>query len=181
MLAAVFLMQPLGQLLAYVVGIIAIGQLGGSPAGIDRFWRIVVGVGAAPTILALFARRLIPESWRFTFYVVKNPGKAEFDAGNVYEREVVPVSPQEMQQTQAEETNTQHDSAVDVSAEQREAPSRQPSDPAPIWEPGSQFEWKEFSQFLWDYRARLLGMSSCWFLLDVAFYGMGFNSSSLAQ
>ncbi|QIW95812.1 hypothetical protein AMS68_001330 [Peltaster fructicola] len=177
MLAAVFLMQPLGQLLAYIVGLIAIGQLGGSAADIDRFWRIVIGIGAAPTILALFARRLIPESWRFTYFVVKNPGKAKLDARNVYDRASIVAEPHELQQLgdRHESPTLQHDSVVDVIVE-HDPPERQVSEPAPVWRPGSQFEWAEFSKFLWEYRARLLGMSSCWFLLDIAFYGMGFNS-----
>jgi PHS family inorganic phosphate transporter-like MFS transporter len=61
MMSAVFLMQPLGQLMAWIVGISTVTGLsryydldGGrscntsehASIGIDIFWRIVVGVGA---------------------------------------------------------------------------------------------------------------------------------------
>lgn len=66
MLAAVFLMQPLGQLTAQVVGlfvVLGIDQKDGLPgivdskaheagaAIVDRIWRCVIGVGAFPALV----------------------------------------------------------------------------------------------------------------------------------
>ncbi|CAK1362727.1 unnamed protein product [Cercospora beticola] len=72
MIAAVFLMQPLGQLCAYGAGLTALRAFGSSKVEIDKLWRYVVGIGAFPTLLALGFRLFMPESGRFTYEVRKN-------------------------------------------------------------------------------------------------------------
>lgn len=73
MVAAVFLMQPLGQLCAYGAGLTALRAFDvSSPVTkveIDKLWRYVVGIGAFPTLLALGFRLFMPESGRYTFEV----------------------------------------------------------------------------------------------------------------
>ena len=85
-MSAVFLMQPLGQLFAYLVGLCALVGLGHdrknwgdgssplvlneSKVIIDRVWRTVSGVGAAPALVAIMFRLSIPESGRFTYDVL---------------------------------------------------------------------------------------------------------------
>ena len=71
-MAAVFLMQPLGQLCAYCAGITALHTFGSSKAEVDKLWRYVVGVGAIPTLLALLFRLSMPESGRYTYEVRRN-------------------------------------------------------------------------------------------------------------
>src|ERR1700753_107395 len=78
MLASVFLMQSLGQLAAYalVLAVLALIRLGKqvnvaetgygeanydtAVAVVDEYWRIVVGIGAAPALVAVFFRLIIP-------------------------------------------------------------------------------------------------------------------------
>ena len=70
MMAAVFLMQPLGQLLASVVGLAVLLTVGrnlntetdleASRVVVDRIWRYVVGVGAIPALVAIGFRLTIP-------------------------------------------------------------------------------------------------------------------------
>jgi PHS family inorganic phosphate transporter-like MFS transporter len=97
MLAAVFFMQPVGQLLANVVAIIAtalshryISQdsdpancVGDCMETTDKIWRWIVGLGAVPPAIALLARLFIPESPRYTLEVEKDSNTAQQDA-NVY-------------------------------------------------------------------------------------------------
>ena len=70
-MAAVFIMQPIGQLVAWAVGMAALqglsrdynlevgilttnpDEIDNAKIGIDIFWRIVVGVGAVPALIAV--------------------------------------------------------------------------------------------------------------------------------
>lgn len=87
-MAAVFLMQPLGQLLASVVGLAVLLTIGRN-AGldtvqdsaaqaviVDRIWRYVIGVGAIPALVAILFRLTIPESPRYTLDVDHDGARA---------------------------------------------------------------------------------------------------------
>jgi PHS family inorganic phosphate transporter-like MFS transporter len=88
MMAAVFLMQPLGQLLASVVGLAVLLTVGHNegldtvkdPAAqaviVDRIWRYVIGVGAIPALVAILFRLTIPESPRYTLDVDHDGARA---------------------------------------------------------------------------------------------------------
>lgn len=92
-MAAVFSMQGLGQLFAAIVALIVTAAFRRSFLGIateqdcdyacqvaaDRCWRIIVGIGALPTILALYYRITIPETPRYTFDVAHDVEKADAD------------------------------------------------------------------------------------------------------
>ena len=76
MMAAVFSMQGLGQLMAAIVALIvtvAFKDAYHGATGVDtcdgicqeaadRSWRIIVGVGAVPAVMALYYRITIPET-----------------------------------------------------------------------------------------------------------------------
>lgn len=73
-MAAVFLMQSVGQVAANGFGLaILVGvsqRMGINPEGndvetahiIDVTWRIIIGIAAVPALVSLFLRRLIPET-----------------------------------------------------------------------------------------------------------------------
>jgi PHS family inorganic phosphate transporter-like MFS transporter len=104
-MAAVFIMQPIGQLVAWAVGMAAlqglsrdynmeVGVLTTNPdeiddakIGIDIFWRIVVGVGAIPALIAILFRWTIPESGRYTYDVKQDARTALKDTRKVYEQQ----------------------------------------------------------------------------------------------
>jgi PHS family inorganic phosphate transporter-like MFS transporter len=93
MVAAVFSMQGLGQLMAAVVALVTAVGFKESYSSIsdesqcdfacraaaDRSWRIIVGVGAIPACLALYYRITIPETPRYTFDVQFDVEKADAD------------------------------------------------------------------------------------------------------
>ncbi len=93
MVAAVFSMQGLGQLMAAVVALITTFVFQESYQGIDpdgmcnaackaaadRSWRIIVGVGAIPACLAMYYRVTIPETPRYTFDVQHDINRADAD------------------------------------------------------------------------------------------------------
>jgi PHS family inorganic phosphate transporter-like MFS transporter len=97
MLAAIFMMQPLGQLLAFVVGIAALKgfraqqkistdqyDFNETAHVVDSVWRCVIGVGAIPATFAILARLSIPETPRYTLFIEQNDNKAHKDAVKVY-------------------------------------------------------------------------------------------------
>jgi MFS transporter, PHS family, inorganic phosphate transporter len=93
MMAAVFSMQGLGQLLAAIVALIVTvafkdAYLAAPNAAscnyacqiaADRAWRIIVGVGAVPACFALYYRITIPETPRYTFEVARDVEQADAD------------------------------------------------------------------------------------------------------
>lgn len=90
MLTAVFACQPLGQLTATLVALIATArQRGGIPADatvqncdaqclrtMDSVWRWIIGVGVIPAVIALWFRLTIIESPRYTADVGRDSRKA---------------------------------------------------------------------------------------------------------
>jgi PHS family inorganic phosphate transporter-like MFS transporter len=93
MMAAVFSMQGMGQLLCALVALIVTAGFKNSfisvstPAdcdyqclvAADQCWRIIVGVGAVPACLAMYYRITIPETPRYTFDVARDVEKADAD------------------------------------------------------------------------------------------------------
>lgn len=206
MMSAVFLMQPLGQLMAWVVGLSAITGLSRSfnfssttthndDIGIDILWRIVVGVGAVPAAVAILFRWTIPESGRYTYDVRQDGRTAIRDTRTVYDH----ISLQSSQEHELDDfipgdTNAiEEQTAGDLSPRltmQSSVPTtafdgfgRSSIDSEPYELPTeehsyNQFAWSEIHSYFikegnWRY---LAGTSLAWFLLDFAFYGLGFNN-----
>ena len=88
MLAWLFFMQPLGQLIATLVAAAVTASFHsgmqdpgscGSPEcfrAVDRAWRWIVGIGGLPALLAWVIRLQIPESPRYTMDVLMDSKKA---------------------------------------------------------------------------------------------------------
>src|SRR6202000_2213284 len=85
--ASVFIMQPLGQLFAYIIGLVVLAALDSQyklaelpddqlPYVIDKHWRWLTGLGAIPAIIALIFRLTIPESGRWTLDVQGDADRA---------------------------------------------------------------------------------------------------------
>jgi PHS family inorganic phosphate transporter-like MFS transporter len=118
MMAAVFSMQGLGQVVAAIVALVATVAYKESfvhttkdfsscdarcrVAG-DQAWRIIVGFGAVPAIFALYYRITIPETPRFTFDIARDIEKADADikayVRNQKEGDVDPITQQKTKQS----------------------------------------------------------------------------------
>jgi MFS transporter, PHS family, inorganic phosphate transporter len=70
-----FLFYVFGQVAAYVVALVIVG-LGTSPG---LAWRLILGLGAIPSLLVLWNRRHMPESPRWTLAVAGDADKAAQD------------------------------------------------------------------------------------------------------
>jgi PHS family inorganic phosphate transporter-like MFS transporter len=102
MISSVFLMQPVGQALAQLVGVwVLLGknaqfrldemQCGidlkneeACKQAIDGIWRIVIGSGAVPAVLAIIFRFFLYDCGLYTLEVKDKPGNAFRDTQRVY-------------------------------------------------------------------------------------------------
>ncbi|KAF7728907.1 Inorganic phosphate transporter pho84 [Apophysomyces ossiformis] len=156
MMAAVFAMQGFGQLAASVVGLIGTvayqNAIREDPNYLDYVWRIVIGVGAVPALFALYYRLVLPETPRFTMDVEQKVEKGISDAQAFIDYGAA---------------------AGDYS--DNIAVARINVSPHASWADFRAYfgQWKHFKV--------LFGCAYSWFALDVAWYGLGLNSSVILQ
>ncbi|OWB56603.1 hypothetical protein B5S28_g2510 [[Candida] boidinii] len=170
-MGAVFANQGWGQLFAGIVAIICVAGYkdalivaetsaqceGSCIRACDQMWRIVVGFGCLPGCVALYFRLTIPESPRYTFDVSRELEKATADA--------------------AKFTSGLHGNAESGDIEVlKETEAKLTEEYAP---PKASF--KDFvSHFSkWKHLRILIGTAGSWFMLDVAYYGLGLNTASI--
>ncbi|KAF7877170.1 hypothetical protein EAF04_000855 [Stromatinia cepivora] len=170
MMAAVFSMQGAGQFAAALVALITTFAFKKSfintsstfdtcgpvcQLAADRAWRIIVGFGAVPACFALYYRITIPETPRYTFDVAHDIEKADADikeyVKNDAEGEVDPVLRQK--------TKKDHGHHL--------------SEPSASWSDIVHY----FSQ--WNHAKILIGTTLSWFFVDLAYYGLGLNASTV--
>ncbi|KAI9502953.1 major facilitator superfamily domain-containing protein [Coemansia spiralis] len=86
MIAAVFAMQGFGIVAAAIVAIIVLAcfrsAIDNDQLMFDYTWRIIMGLGAVPGLVALYFRLTIPETPRYTLDVEKNVHRAAYDVQN---------------------------------------------------------------------------------------------------
>ncbi|KAG6833370.1 hypothetical protein H0H87_007987 [Tephrocybe sp. NHM501043] len=154
MMTAVFASQGWGNFTAALVALIIVVAYKGAilgdpsvdnPVHVDFMWRLLIGLGCVPGVIALYFRLTIPETPRFTMDIERNVQQAAEDIKNVL---------------------TVGNSTVDP-----DAPIQRANAPKASW---ADF-CHHFGQ--WKNGKVLLGAAWSWFALDVAFYGLGLNSS----
>lgn len=174
MLSSVFLMQPIGQALAQLVGLfVTLGfnnerklqamQCGINPQNqdecrkaVDGIWRIVIGSGAIPALLAIIFRFFLFDCGLYSLEVRNKPDVAIMNTRDVYGR---PSDGGYGRSPQIASQNAMH----------REMSPR----PMPV-----QFSKEDLYNYFirdgnWYY---LLGTSMTWFLLDFSFYGLSLDN-----
>ncbi|KAF8318363.1 phosphate permease [Clavulina sp. PMI_390] len=152
MMTAVFSAQGWGQFSAALVSVIIMAaykdDIVNGPAntpGVDRCWRLLIGIGCIPGVIALYFRLTIPETPRYTMDIERNVAQAAQDVELFY--------------STGKYTHDEDAAVVKV-----EAPKATRRD--------------FFAHFgKWENGKVLLGTSWSWFALDIAFYGLGLNSS----
>ncbi|KAF2658114.1 MFS transporter [Lophiostoma macrostomum CBS 122681] len=167
MMGSVFAMQGIGQFAAAIVTLIVtqgfkeslqtaktVDQCDGACGlAVDKMWRVVIGFGAVPGCVALYYRLTIPETPRYTFDVDRDVTQAGSDV-KAFKSGVPRGNPDEITRARAKQ-NDEH---------QLEIPKA---------------SWRDFFTWVgkWKNGSVLLGTAGSWFLLDVAFYGLGLNNS----
>ena len=173
MLASVFLMQPVGQALAQLVGVwVVLGRdnmygLQELQCGlnldneaeckkiIDGVWRIVIGSGAVPAALAIVFRFFLYDCGLYTLEVKNKPGNAFRDTQRVYG---APPSSH----------------GVPLGSPGGTSPYAPQTMPV-------QFSREDLKTFFiqdknWYY---LLGTAATWFFLDISFYGFSLDNRGI--
>ncbi|KAI9439865.1 phosphate permease [Lactarius indigo] len=159
LMTAVFTAQGWGNFAASLVALIVIAAykdsiISGGACRVDYCWRILIGLGCVPGVIALYFRLTIPETPRFTMDIDRDVRRAVTDIDNVLgprgnSAGVYWVDPD-----------------ADAVVQRVEAPRRSRSD---------------FMAYFgkWPNLQLLIGVAYSWFAVDVAFYGLDLNSSAI--
>ncbi|CAK7203955.1 hypothetical protein SEUCBS139899_006705 [Sporothrix eucalyptigena] len=182
MLSSVFLMQPVGQALAQLVGVwVVLGredmyhiqelQCGINTANeeecrkvVDGIWRIVIGSGAVPALLAIIFRFFLYDCGLYTLEVKNKPGTAFRDTQRIYGAPLGMMGG----------GGGGGGDSINGGAVSLYSPGGAHSDePMPV-----QFSIQDLKNYFirdgnWYY---LLGTASTWFFLDVSFYGFSLDN-----
>ena len=198
MMAAVFFMQPLGQISGNVISLIVVtlSQTEGNKdltRSVDIMWRWVIGIGVVPGIVASIFRFVIPETPRFLLDIEDDPIKAEFDATQLFGGSAMDAeledrgrggSPQDSKASQASQPLDKVTSPSTPTASAYRANWPLPDAPLTTLNSKWTLSKADILQYFWregNWRT-LLATSLCWLLLDFGFYGIGLsNPQSLAR
>lgn len=190
MLAAVFLMQPLGQILAAGIGWAVLtglmshrglthfendNSLNTSQrqmlyATLDSVWRWVIGVGCVPALLAIIWRFSIPESPRYTMDVEDDLPQAVAATRRQFPRAFADSRSSAISAIPSSGNRNTLSSSIGPSSPAMRALSPVRSSQAQSKPTFYEFLVKEGN---WRY---LAATCICWFLLDFCFYALGINS-----
>ncbi|EDU45291.1 Inorganic phosphate transporter [Pyrenophora tritici-repentis] len=223
MLSWVFFAQPIGQLLANVLSFAAVEaykpwieknaqtcQLNDLECfrAIDRLWRLVVGIGIVPAVIALAFRFTIPESPRYKLDILQNTKSTVEDTAHYFgapeldsehgEAEILhtPTNAATQRPISRCSSNSSEGALNDV-IDNNSGPEHRLSNidlhrnaATPAYLPPGDPEfvpplasWADAKNLFiteknWQY---LLGTSLAWLFLDFAFYGLGLSSPQIVS
>ncbi|KAG8525957.1 uncharacterized protein KY384_000719 [Bacidia gigantensis] len=180
MLGWIFSNQGWGNLVGCVVSLVVLacfsGAIGerGEYGQLDAVWRLQIGVALIPALATLWPRLTMPEGKKFLeSRELRSPRPNS--VGSVFSMS----SRSEQQQRKKARTGSKE---VIVS-EGRELQAEIDAARAEIERQGERARFDVFVQYMKDWRhlKTLLGTMGCWFLLDVAFYGVNLNQSIILR
>ncbi|KAJ3283741.1 hypothetical protein HDU79_008822 [Rhizoclosmatium sp. JEL0117] len=161
MLAAVFAMQGVGIMMGGIVCVVALAalrvQVQSDYSCLDTVWRIAVGFGIVPALCAVYFRLTIPETPRFTVNVLGDAEQAERDVAKVL-----------LMNETSQNVTSNWESDTTVTSRRNTIAVKKNS-------------LSEFKNYFgqWRNAKTLIGCMYCWFSLDVAWYGLALNQSTV--
>ena len=174
-MGAVFANQAWGQIMGAIIALITVAayknDLKHANSGAecdhrcqkacDQMWRILVGFGAVPGMLALYYRLTIPESPRY-----------QLDVNT------------DLQQPLTSNSSKVH--AIDIHYDGKDASSSSDHDLEKGYDVATiqpKASFKDFCRHFgqWKYGKILFGTAGSWFMVDIAFYGLSLNSAVILQ
>jgi PHS family inorganic phosphate transporter-like MFS transporter len=166
MLAYIFSNQGWGSLVGSLVTIIVllcykqVMDVEGKTSRVDGVWRIAVGLSLIPAFATLYQRLTLPESTRFI---------ASQKVADEEQHPSKDIPLKEESQLKDEKLSS--------------AGSSSDSAEAPLEEVAKKAHFKEFIEYFseWKHGKNLFATSMCWFLLDIAFYGINLNQNVVLQ
>ncbi|KIO24456.1 hypothetical protein M407DRAFT_244457 [Tulasnella calospora MUT 4182] len=179
MLAYIFSNQGWGSFGASLVFIVVlmcyrqVMEVQGKVSKVDGVWRIVVGVSLIPAFGTLYQRLTLPEATRYkkSQEQARRLADEEYDIDELKKKNEATVSITEQPQEPSASA-----SSSDVKT----------SDSASISAPPPENKTRQIREFInyfseWRHFKILLGTCMCWFLLDIAFYGINLNQNVVLQ
>ena len=190
-MGAVFANQAWGQIAGAIIALVTVaaykGDLEHANSGkecdlkcrkaCDQMWRILVGFGAVPGMLALYYRLTIPESPRYALDV----DAAGMGADGTSEVHKISVQPDnKLDNSESSDNRSEVNLAASIYHDEEKMIDGVYGD-GPANPPKASFKdfCRHFGQ--WKYGKILLGTAGTWFMLDVAFYGLSLNSAVILQ
>lgn len=157
MLAYIFSNQGWGSFVGSLATIIVLAIYKGAIEGrheiskVDGVWRILVGLSLIPAFGTLYQRLTLPESNRYNASKTLSP---------------LPDSQDDVEELKKEDREKQ--------------PKAEITEVEPIKQKA---HFKEFLIYFseWRHAKILIGTCACWFLLDIAFYGINLNQNVVLQ
>ncbi|KAG6847803.1 hypothetical protein H0H93_005897 [Arthromyces matolae] len=183
MLAYIFSNQGWGSLLGSLITIIVLAiyrhviEEEGKISKVDGVWRIVVGVSLIPGFATLYQRLTLPESVRFKASQKLTNATSDAEKGDAIAALKMAQAADGIQSANADypsvnisKTSVETSSSSVTATDAEEAPS-------------SNAHFKEFIIYFseWRHAKILIGTCVCWFLLDIAFYGINLNQNVVLQ
>ncbi|KAG9004604.1 hypothetical protein FRB90_010834 [Tulasnella sp. 427] len=192
MLAYIFSNQGWGSFTGSLIFLIVLQcyrhvmETKGEVSKVDGIWRIVVGMSLIPAFGTLYQRLTLPESTRYQEsqrvpdeeYFAEDEKKKKAEGVTVQERPVT-MSPIR--------SGSSSDASENATAVHTEPPADPTADEKGQGAKGTAVEKKrQFAEFVryfseWRHFKVLLGTCMCWFLLDIAFYGINLNQNVVLQ
>ncbi|KAF9105291.1 Inorganic phosphate transporter pho84 [Mortierella sp. AM989] len=158
LMSIIFSMQGIGNMFASIVTLIVLACFKSAIIAdvdtLDTVWRVCIGVGCIPAVSTIYLRLTMPESPRYAMDVENDVEKANQAVARATDTSNV------------ENTTV---TAADVVAQQTAVADAK----------ANRNHNRAFIEYFsrWENLKVLIGTSSTWFLLDIAFYGVSLNQS----
>ncbi|TFK17021.1 phosphate transporter [Coprinopsis marcescibilis] len=185
MLSYIFSMQGWGSFVGSVATIVVLAiyrnaiERDGQLSKVDGVWRIVVGISLIPAFGTLYQRLTLPESVRFeeSQKLTRQQDDPEKDTlPKIKEKldsseDIIKVDGGETKITETPVSERSVDDNISDDA----------LEPAVVVKQKAHFKDFYLHFRKWKNMKLLIGTSVCWFLLDVAFYGINLNQNVVLQ
>ncbi|KAH9812143.1 inorganic phosphate transporter [Melampsora americana] len=178
MMTAVFASQGFGQLAASIVSLIVVKLFERSiksdlipGSSVENCWRFLIGFGAIPASCALYFRLTIGESERYKIETEDHTGVVEED-----QRGFLNDTALELQESGSIKDHERNDDTEVEDDDETETTDKDVVSFSNLHShQTSNSFWSHYRQ--WKHFKVLFGCAWSWFALDLAFYGLGLNSS----
>ncbi|KAK7031294.1 hypothetical protein VNI00_013549 [Paramarasmius palmivorus] len=187
LLAYIFSNQGWGSFLGSLITIIVLEaykhvmNTEGKTSKVDGVWRIIIGVSLVPAFGTLYQRLTMPESKRFeaSKKLEQDDYISELKKANERTEGLHGFETPSSASSVDRPPKTETDGTVDVSGVKFNANES----PEAIATKKEQAHFGEFVKYFseWRHAKLLIGTCACWFLLDIAFYGINLNQNVVLQ
>ncbi|KAF8156352.1 phosphate transporter [Pholiota molesta] len=192
MLAYIFANQGWGSFMGSLVTIVVLlcyrGTMEkGHTSKVDGVWRIIIALSLIPAFGTLYQRLTLPESTRYKKDLAAKQAQLDAEAGDEIAKLKAAQRAEEIRMQKEEKTTADAAKSEDIEVEKvsrRASTDEDEADDVPL-----EFFVKKkahFGEFVayfseWRHFKLLLGTCMCWFLLDIAFYGINLNQNVVLQ